>query len=218
MSKELMIQTVNAGPLTKEAIAAMMPMGDNGMVKINSITNATGKLTKDWVQNKRTQELLAQFKAQNSDGEIPLSVKKGGKTQGTWIHHKLCNSYLMWLFPAYELLVGEIMEQVLNGTMKVVENEPVKELSLEQQLIISQGHTITLLTQINEAEKVNKKKAKHMHDQGTKAQLGKARKENRRLKHENMCLKCGDYVEVTEAGMNRVNIDDINIDELIKSL
>jgi len=57
-----------------------------------------------FLANQQAQDLITEIST-STDGGIPLSVKKGGHNQGTYVCKELVYAYAMWISPAFHLKV-----------------------------------------------------------------------------------------------------------------
>ena len=87
-----------------------------GRYNLNDLHRASGGADKHkpshFMGNQQTKDLIAELL---SDGGIPPSdIKKGGKTQGTFVVKELVYAYGMWINPAFNLMVIRTFDKVAN--------------------------------------------------------------------------------------------------------
>lgn len=98
---------------------------DTLMVNATEMAKDFGKLTKDWLSNKQTGELIATLTANRG---IPLfelvQVKQGSPENGggTWLHEDLAIVFAQWLSPEFYLWCNDRIKEMLLG-------ERIKRLS-----------------------------------------------------------------------------------------
>jgi hypothetical protein len=82
---------------------------DQGRFCINDLHKAAGKQSRHgparWLGNQQTKELVAEIAQEMGDTEIPVSVVKGGLSQGTYVTDDLVYAYAMWISPKFYLRV-----------------------------------------------------------------------------------------------------------------
>lgn len=77
---------------------------ENLFFNATEIAKQFGKLSKDYLENKTTKEyILARCGKDNSPFENYVKVTKGGKHQGTWLHHKLAIDFARWCSPIFAI-------------------------------------------------------------------------------------------------------------------
>ncbi len=88
----------------------------DGRYSLNDLHKAGGDLRKDrpgfFLENEKTQELIAVIDGENYDAGNPASCKKAvnivrgrGKEQGTYVVKELVYSYAMWISAKFHLMV-----------------------------------------------------------------------------------------------------------------
>lgn len=81
----------------------------DGRYCLNDLHRAAGSLDKHkpafWLRNEQTGELISELQISNSDSTEPVSVIRGGNSQGTYVCKELVYSYAMWISAAFNLKV-----------------------------------------------------------------------------------------------------------------
>ncbi|MFP1006307.1 KilA-N domain-containing protein [Acinetobacter baumannii] len=94
----------------------MIRQDDDGRYSLNDLHKAGGDLRKDrpgfFIENEKTQELIAAIESENHDAGNPASCRKAvniirgrGKEQGTYVVKELVYSYAMWISAKFHLIV-----------------------------------------------------------------------------------------------------------------
>lgn len=89
--------------------------GDTVMVNATEMAKPFGKLAKDWLSNKSTNEFIHTLSAVR---EIPLTdlvvVKQGGnEEQGTWMHEDVALEFARWLSPAFAIWCNDRIKEFM---------------------------------------------------------------------------------------------------------
>lgn len=74
--------------------------------------NDASKAPAQWLRNDQTKALIAEL----SDVQIstsPVSTKKGGANQGTYVAKELVYAYAMWISPAFHLMVIRVFDALV---------------------------------------------------------------------------------------------------------
>lgn len=93
--------------------------GENLMVNATEMAKPFGKLAKDWLANKSTNEFIHTLSAVRT---IPLTelvvVKQGGNgEQGTWMHEDVAMEFARWLSPAFAIWCNDRIKELLQVGM-----------------------------------------------------------------------------------------------------
>lgn len=99
--------------------------GDSVMVNATEMAKPFGKLAKDWLSNKSTNEFLASLSAVR---RIPLTglviVKQGGNSeQGTWMHEDVALEFARWLSPAFAIWCNDRIKELLTTGVATMSND-----------------------------------------------------------------------------------------------
>lgn len=98
--------------------------GDSVMVNATEMAKPFGKLTKDWLSNKQTEELIYSLSAER---RIPLTdlvvVQRGGNQQGTWLHEDLALIFAQWLSPQFYLWCNDRIKELLQTGVTTTAND-----------------------------------------------------------------------------------------------
>ncbi|MFM7888066.1 MAG: KilA-N domain-containing protein, partial [Pseudanabaena sp.] len=97
----------------------------DGYINLNQMAEASGKLIHNWLQNKSTKELFAEFYRQqsttwNSDSTtwnsmqsnsdtvhlVPALITYEGNNGGTWAHPDIALQFAQWCSAAFALQVS----------------------------------------------------------------------------------------------------------------
>lgn len=83
----------------------------DGYINLNQMASAAGKRVDNWLANKSTQDLLAEFEGQQNKlpgipGSLPALVTIEGKGGGTWAHPDIAIQFAQWCSPAFALQVS----------------------------------------------------------------------------------------------------------------
>lgn len=88
---------------------------------------AFGKLPKDWLRNKETQEYMdALGGTLTTEQDQLVIVRQGGEPneQGTWLHPKLVVAFARWLHPKFAVWCDMQVEEILRGQPHAAAPEP----------------------------------------------------------------------------------------------
>lgn len=85
------------------------------MVNATEMAKPFGKLAKDWLSNKSTNEFIHTLSAVRT---IPLTdlvvVKQGGNgEQGTWMHEDVALEFARWLSPAFAIWCNDRIKELM---------------------------------------------------------------------------------------------------------
>lgn len=108
---------------------------EDGRYCLNDLHKAGGDLRKDrpgfFIENEKTQELIAAIEDENYDAGNPASCKKAvniirgrGKEQGTYVVKELVYAYAMWISAKFHLMViraydSLVMEWMIGGKQTI---------------------------------------------------------------------------------------------------
>ena len=129
--------------------------GANLMVNATEMAKPFGKLAKDWLTNKSTNEFIHTLSAVRT---IPLTelvvVKQGGNgEQGTWMHEDVAMEFARWLSPAFAIWCNDWIKELLHVGMTAT------PATLEAMLA-NPDLVIGLATQVKELRAENELKDK----------------------------------------------------------
>lgn len=116
--------------------------GENCWISLTDMANRFGKLVKDWMRLKSTQDYLeVARKMLNQEGNPPLGpdesktgipvlvepviVRHGGAPgeHGTWAtDYRVANRFAQWLSPEYAWFVDDVITRILRGERIVSED------------------------------------------------------------------------------------------------
>lgn len=93
---------------------------EDGYINLNEMAQATNKRVDNWLQNKSTQELIAEFNLEPSFNSSkatalitdPTNAKYGG---GTWAHPDIAIQFAQWCSPPFALQVSRWVREWLTG-------------------------------------------------------------------------------------------------------
>ena len=95
---------------------------DNGYVNLNQMAEATGRRIDNWLANKSTDELIAEFERQqqetswNSREFLPALITVTGRSGGTWAHPDIALQFAQWCSPSFALQVSRwVREWMTSG-------------------------------------------------------------------------------------------------------
>ena len=127
----------------------------DGRFSLNDLHKAAGKHKKHspsyWLTNKQTSGLVELL----SDTGIPVSTKKGGSNQGTYVCKELVYAYAMWISAEFHLQVIRAYDALVSG-----EIEKAKSIASRQTL---KDEYLPMTDAINTAKQIEGKTAKHYH-------------------------------------------------------
>lgn len=113
---------------------------EQGLYCLNDLHKVAGNENrhqpKNWLSNQQTKELIEQI---TSDGGIPLSVIKGGISQGTYACKELVYAYAMWISPAFNLKVIRTFDSVV-----VKKSSEVDKVKIGLMILESASRTLNL--------------------------------------------------------------------------
>jgi len=104
---------------------------DRQFMRINEIAAKFGKNPNDWMRNNRTREYMDALVDELSERweKSPIGIKtradlfitkKGGLSQGTWIHPELVVEFARWVDPKFAAWCDQTIRQILKGTHFVI--------------------------------------------------------------------------------------------------
>lgn len=128
-------------------------IGTATMVNATEMAKPFGKLAKDWLSNKSTQELLSTLSAVRT---IPLTdlvqIRQGGNdknAQGTWFHEDVALEFARWLSPQFAIWcndrIKELMKYGITATPQTIDS-----------VLADPDNAIRLLTALKEERKALK--------------------------------------------------------------
>lgn len=122
---------------------------ESGRFCLNDLHRASGGERRHgpalWMENQQTKELVDALAQELSDTGFPVSVVKGGITQGTYVCKELVYAYAMWIsakfhlqvIRAYDSLVAAPPAPAALSTMDILqiamESEKGRLLAIEQR-------------------------------------------------------------------------------------
>lgn len=89
--------------------------GDSVMVNATEMAKPFGKLAKDWLSNKSTNEFINTLSAVRGIVLTDLVVvKQGGNgEQGTWMHEDVALEFARWLSPAFAIWCNDRIKELM---------------------------------------------------------------------------------------------------------
>lgn len=114
---------VLAGPLNSMPVIAGVEITTDefGRFNLNALHRASGGEKKNgpsyWLSLETTKDLIEALGEKLGDTEIPVSVIRGGVTQGTFAHELLAISYAGWISPAFQLQVNQVFLDYRTGKL-----------------------------------------------------------------------------------------------------
>ena len=105
-----------------------------GRFNLNALHKASGGEKKNgpsyWLALDTTKSLIDALGHKLGDTEIPVSVIKGGLSQGTFAHELLAISYAGWISPAFQLQVNQVFLDYRTGKLQPVASvDPIAVLN-----------------------------------------------------------------------------------------
>lgn len=100
--------------------------GDSVMVNATEMAKPFGKLTKDWLSNKQTEELIASLSSKRGIPPFELcKVVKGAPSTGggTWLHEDLALIFAQWLSPQFYLWCNDRIKELLQTGVTTTAND-----------------------------------------------------------------------------------------------
>jgi len=129
-------------PSALSIVGVSVRQDSDGRFSLNDLHKAAGKHKKHspsyWLTNKQTSGLVELL----SDTGIPVSTKKGGSNQGTYVCKELVYAYAMWISAEFHL------------------HEKAKSIASRQTL---KDEYLPMTDAINTAKQIEGKTAKHYH-------------------------------------------------------
>ncbi len=129
-------------PCGMNSAANAMPMiagveittDEAGRFNLNALHKASGGEKKNgpsyWLALDTTKSLIDALGHKLGDTEIPVSVIKGGLSQGTFAHELLAISYAGWISPAFQLQVNQVFLDYRTGKLQPVASvDPIAVLN-----------------------------------------------------------------------------------------
>lgn len=90
----------------------------DGWINATQAAAQFGKRPNDWLSLPSTTDYLAALSRRTVtglSGNDLVSVKQGGKNQGTWLHPKLAVKFARWLSVDFEIWCDEQIDQLVRG-------------------------------------------------------------------------------------------------------
>lgn len=108
MANEIQIFNYNGNGVT-------FRKGDSVMVNATEMAKPFGKLAKDWLSNKSTNEFIHTLSAVRGIVLTDLVVvKQGGNgEQGTWMHEDVALEFARWLSPAFAIWCNDRIKELM---------------------------------------------------------------------------------------------------------
>lgn len=98
---------------------------EDGYINLNEMAQATGKRIDHWLNNKSTQDLIAEFNLEISYNSASTTRNHGelktalltyeGKNGGTWAHPDIAIQFAQWCSPTFALQVSRWVREWLTG-------------------------------------------------------------------------------------------------------
>lgn len=98
---------------------------DNGvMVNATNMAKPFGKVAKDWLRTKQTQEFITSLSAVRQICPTDLvQIKQGGNEQGTWMHEDVALEFARWLSPQFAIWTNIKIKELLTQGVATVSND-----------------------------------------------------------------------------------------------
>lgn len=107
---------------------------EEGRFSLNDLHRASGAAAKhqpaNWIRLEDTKELAAEIE-RSSELRNAITVRQGGRVQGTFVCKELVYGYAMWVSPAFHLRVIRTFDAVVSGAA----NDPL--IPLERRLPVA---------------------------------------------------------------------------------
>jgi hypothetical protein len=87
----------------------------DGWFNATAAASRFGKQAGDWLKTDAAREYIAALCRRNTDTKNFVSVKKGGISQGTWMHPKLAVVFARWLDADLAVWCDETIDSILRG-------------------------------------------------------------------------------------------------------
>jgi hypothetical protein len=109
---------------------------EDGYINLNEMAQATSKRVDNWLQNKSTQELIAEFNLEPSLNSRkatalitdPTNAKFGG---GTWAHPDIAIQFAQWCSPSFAIQVSRWVREWFSGANAFTQMD-YDQLALEE--------------------------------------------------------------------------------------
>ncbi|MGQ4604067.1 KilA-N domain-containing protein [Aeromonas veronii] len=148
---------VLAGPQNSIPVIAGVEIttDEAGRFNLNALHRASGGEKKNgpsyWLSLETTKELIEALGEKLGDTEIPVSVIRGGLTQGTFAHELLAISYAGWISPAFQLQVNQAFLDYRTGKLAPVAQQ-LTTIEILQIAMQAEQERLRLLTVNQELE------------------------------------------------------------------
>ena len=146
--------------------------GSNVMINATEMAKPFGKLTKDWLSNKQTNDLISTLSAERGISLTELvSVQRGGSQQGTWLHEDLALLFAQWLSPQFYIWCNDRIKELLTQGVTTIGNDDeaiMRAMLILQQRVKDSQQKVQMLEGENEIQqqeiKILAPKAKYTDD------------------------------------------------------
>lgn len=92
-----------------------------GRFSLNDFHRAAGEEKRHgpsyWMDTQGAKQLVAELAIEAGDTDIPVSVIRGGPTQGTYVCRELVYAYAMWISAKFHLVVIRTFDAVASGQL-----------------------------------------------------------------------------------------------------
>jgi len=103
VSPRLKYEVVSLSNIEVMADVSMLQKTDELFFNATLMAAQFGKLPKDWLRTEQAKEYIKIIsRKENKPFENLTRTTKGGKFQGTWLHHRLTLAFARWLSPEFE--------------------------------------------------------------------------------------------------------------------
>lgn len=110
-----------------------------GRYSLNDLHKAAGNKDRHapalWLRNQQTKDLVMEI----TDIRNPISVVRGGITQGTFVCKELVYAYAMWISPKFHLQVIRAYDQMIReDRLAAMRSEPVSSSKVAGELALAE--------------------------------------------------------------------------------
>ncbi len=114
-----------------------------GRFSLNDLHKAAGAEPRhqpaQFLRLDSTNSLMAELQSELGDMGIPISVVRGGATQGTFVSKSLVYAYAMWISPKFHLQVIRTFDAVATGALPAPAAKPARAASVKSPVMIAAG-------------------------------------------------------------------------------
>jgi phage antirepressor YoqD-like protein len=120
------------------------------MANATAMCKANGKNVGDWLRLQSTEEYAVAL-AKKYDMQNPISAKKGGSTQGTWVHERILIDLARWISVDFAIWCDEKIVDLIRPKAAPVKL-PANYIEALKALLTSEEEKLVLQYELSEAK------------------------------------------------------------------